>query len=101
MIVYNVTIKVSHSIAADWINWLTEEHIVDVINTCCFTHATVLRLLDIDEEDGITYAIQYHALNKKLYEDYLEKHADTMRKKGMDKWGDQFIAFRSVMEVVY
>ena len=24
-----------------------------------------------------------------------------MRKKGMDKWGDKFIAFRSVMEVVY
>ncbi|MEO5947080.1 MAG: DUF4286 family protein [Chitinophagaceae bacterium] len=101
MIVYNVTIKVSHTVAADWINWLKEEHIADVINTNCFTHATVLRLLDIDEEDGITYAVQYHARNKKLYEEYLEKHADTMRKKGMDKWGDQFIAFRSVMEVVY
>ena len=78
MIVYNVTIKVSHTVAADWINWLKEEHIADVINTNCFTHATVLRLLDIDEEDGITYAVQYHARNKKLYEEYLEKHADTI-----------------------
>ncbi len=101
MIVYNVTIKVNHSIAADWLCWLKEKHIADVINTGCFTHATVLRLLDIDEEDGITYAVQYHAPDKKHYEEYLENHADTMRKKGMNKWGDKFIAFRSVMEVVY
>ena len=101
MIIYNVTIKTAHSIADEWLNWLKEEHIADVINTGCFTHATVLRLLDIDEEDGITHAVQYHTPDIKLYEDYLEKHADTMRKKGMDKWGDKFIAFRSVMEVVY
>jgi len=101
MIIYNVTIKTAHSITDEWLNWLKEEHIADVINTGCFTHATVLRLLDIDEEDGITHAIQYHATDKKLYEEYLEKHADSMRKKGMDKWGDKFIAFRTVLEVVY
>lgn len=101
MIIYNVTIKVHYSIADDWVNWLKEEHIADVINTGCFTHARVLRLLEIEEEDGITYAVQYHTTDKKLYEEYLEKHADAMRKKGMDKWGDKFIAFRSVMEVVY
>ncbi len=101
MIIYNVTIKVHHSIAADWFCWLKEEHIADIINTGCFTKATVLRLLDIDEEDGITHAVQYHTPDKKQYDEYLEKHADTMRKKGMNKWGDKFIAFRSVMEVVH
>ena len=57
MIIYNVTIKTAHSITDEWLNWLKEEHIADVINTGCFTHATVLRLLDIDEEDGITHAV--------------------------------------------
>ncbi|MBK7290434.1 MAG: DUF4286 family protein [Chitinophagaceae bacterium] len=66
MIIYNVTIKTAHSITDEWLNWLKEEHIADVINTGCFTHATVLRLLDIDEEDGITHAVQYHAPDIKL-----------------------------------
>ena len=75
--------------------------IVAVIMEAADSQFRELRLLDIDEEDGFTHAVQYHAPDIKLYEEYLEKHADTMRKKGMDKWGDKFIAFRSVMEVVY
>ncbi len=101
MIIYNVTIKVDHSIAQDWITWLKEEHIPDVISTNCFTHAVILHLLDVDESDGITYAVQYHAADKKQYDLYVEKFAAIMRQKGFDKWGDKFIAFRSLMQVVH
>jgi hypothetical protein len=100
MIIYNVTIKVDHSIAAPWLIWLKEEHIPDIINTGCFTHAVILRLMETDETEGPTYAVQYHAESKSLYNMYIEKFADEMRKKGTDKWGNKFIAFRSVMQVV-
>lgn len=100
MIVYNVTIKVDHSINSGWLQWLQEEHIPDVVNTGCFTHATVLRLIDIDETEGVTYAVQYHAKDKNDYNRYIEKHAEVMRKKGTDKWGNHFIAFRTLMQVV-
>jgi Domain of unknown function (DUF4286) len=100
MIIYNVTIKVDLSIAAEWLQWLQEEHIPDVINTGCFTHATILRLIEADETDGISYAVQYHAGSKDDYDDYIKNHADDMRKKGTDKWGNKFIAFRTLMEVV-
>ena len=101
MIIYNVTIKVQHAIAVNWLNWLQEEHIPDMINTGCFTHACVLRLLEVDDTEGPTYAIQYHSKSDVLYNLYLEKYAGKMRKEGTDKWGNQFIAFRTVMEVVH
>ena len=101
MIIYNVTIKVEHSIAADWLTWLKEEHIPDIISTGCFTHASILRLLEVDDTEGRTYAVQYHAESEMPYNLYIEKFADEMRKKGTDKWGNQFIAFRTVMEVVH
>lgn len=101
MIIYNVTSKVDHSIADEWLAWLQEEHIPDVIHTGCFTHATVLRLLEVDELDGVTYAIQYHADSKALYNRYIKEYSATMRKKGTEKWGEKFIAFRSVMEIVH
>ncbi len=101
MIVYNVTVKVDHTIAEQWLDWLKKEHIPDVINTGCFTHAHILRLLEVDETDGITYAVQYHAESKELYNRYISVFAETMRNKGFDKWGNKFIAFRSVMMVVH
>ena len=100
MIIYNVTIKVHESIKAQWLQWLKEEHIPDVINTGCFTHAVVMRLIEVDDTEGPTYAVQYHAQSKGLYNNYIENHASQMRQKGYDKWGDKFIAFRTVMQVV-
>ena len=101
MIIYNVTIKVEHSIANNWLAWLKEEHIPDIIGTGCFTHATILRLLEMDDTEGPTYAVQYHAERDDLYNHYIEKFSAGMRKKGTDKWGNQFIAFRTIMQVVH
>lgn len=100
MIVYNVTIKVSNAIREPWLQWLQKEHIPEVIQTGCFTHANILRLLEIDDSEGPTFAIQYFAESKGLYNKYIENHAPLLRQKSYEKWGDQFIAFRSVMQVV-
>jgi hypothetical protein len=100
MIIYNVTVKITQTIHSDWLQWLKEEHIPDIIQTGCFTHATILRLLEVDDTEGPTYAVQYFAESKGLYNNYIENHAAVMREKGFTKWGNQFIAFRSVMQVV-
>ncbi len=100
MIVYNVTTKPQLSIAKDWLQWLQKEHIRDIISTQCFTHATVLHLLETDNSEGPTYAVQYFANSKALYNNYIENFAPLMRQKAFDKWGNKFIAFRSIMQVI-
>ena len=100
MIVYNVTIKVDPSIANDWLTWLQEEHVVEVLETGCFTDAKIMKLLEVDDSEGPTFAIQYFAENRSQYELYIEKFAGIMRQKSFDKWGNKFIAFRSLMQVV-
>ncbi|MBL0357780.1 MAG: DUF4286 family protein [Chitinophagaceae bacterium] len=100
MIIYNVTIKLDEAIHPQWLVWLKEEHIPDVIATGCFTKATILQLLETDDSEGPTYAIQYFAESKALYNLYIEKFSGEMRQRSFDKWGSRFIAFRSVMQVV-
>ena len=100
MYIYNVTIKLKESIHTDWMIWLKEEHIPDVLNTGCFSDAQVLRLLEVDDSEGPTYAIQYKTDKISNYQLYLENFAAALREKSYTKWGDQFIAFRSFMEVV-
>lgn len=100
MIIYNVTTKVASEIAGDWIHWLKREHIPAIIATGYFTHATILRLLEIDDAEGPTYAVQYFAKNQDSYNKYIAEFAGEMRQQAFKKWGDRFIAFRSLMQIV-
>lgn len=100
MIIYNVTIKVDTSISESWLIWMKTEHIPAMLETGCFEKANILKLLELDEADGLTYAIQYMAKNKAMYDLYIDKHSVKMRNASFEKWGDKFIAFRSVMQVV-
>ena len=100
MFIYNVTIKVTNAIATEWLQWLREEHIPEITCTGCFTHARILQLLEVDDSEGPTYAIQYFAESIEQYEQYIETFAGMMRQKSFEKWGDQFIAFRSIMKIV-
>ena len=100
MIIYNITTKVHHGIAADWLQWLKEIHVKDVMQSECFTKYRIVKLLEVDEADGPTYAIQFFAESKGLYNLYIEKFAGEMRNRSFTKWGDKFISIRSVMQIV-
>lgn len=99
-VIYNVTIKVESAIAGNWLHWLKTEHIPDVTSTGCFSHAVVLRLLETDDREGPTFAVQYFADNRENYNRYISQFAEEMRDRSFKKWGNRFIAFRSVLEVV-
>ena len=100
MYIYNVTIKVKNEIKTDWLHWLQSEHIPEVLATSCFSSATILQLLEVDDSEGPTYAVQYYAESKANYNLYINKYASLLRDKSYQKWGDRFIAFRSIMQVV-
>lgn len=100
VIVYNVTVKVEKEFAKAWLRWMLEEHIPDVMQSGCFIKYKVLRLLEVDDSDGPTYAFQYTASSKDQYDQYINRFASALRQKTNDKWGKHIHAFRSVMEVV-
>ena len=100
MYLYNVTVKVECSIAKDWLHLMIHEHIPEILSTGCFTDAKLLQILEIDDDEGPTYATQYFAATEDDYRKYISSFATNMRQKGIDKWGDRFIAFRTLMKSV-
>ena len=100
MFVYNITIKVNSEIEEEWIAWQKEEHIPEVMFTGLFTDHKFFRLLGQDETEGITYVVQYFTSSIENYNQYIETFATQFRKKASAKWGNRFIAFRSIMELV-
>ncbi|MFT3902939.1 MAG: DUF4286 family protein [Niabella sp.] len=100
-LVYNVTTKVSHAIHEAWLNWLRTEYIPAMIATGCFSHATALHLIEQDDEEGITYAVQYFAASIEDYERFCQADKERLRALSFAKWGNQFISFSTLMQVVH
>jgi hypothetical protein len=100
MIIYNVTVKVQAPIAEAWIRWMKEEHMPDLQRTGLFTEYRLCRLLEQDEAEGPTFTAQYFCDSLEDYHEYINHHSAAMREKGQKKFGNQFIAFRTVMEAV-
>ncbi len=99
-LIYNVTVKVDNHIAEPWLEWLLNEHIPEVMATKCFKDFKAMRILELDAQEGPTFAVQYFAESEAHYHQYIEQHAAALRKKTTDKWGAGFVAFRTLMQVV-
>ena len=100
MIVYNITIKINPVIESEWLQWQKREHVPDVMSTGLFHEYKFFRLLEPDETGGITYVVQYFASSLENYKNYIENFAPLLREKAFAKWGNQFVAFRTIMEAV-
>jgi hypothetical protein len=100
MIIYNVTVKVTPAIEEAWVAWMREEHMLDLMNTGLFLKTQLCQLLDVEDEEGATYVAQYFCESRAEYEAYIQTYAQEMREKGLSRFGDQFIAFRTLMEVI-
>ena len=101
MIIYNITVNVNQDIHDEWLQWQQEVHIPEIMATGCFEKYQLLRLLEVDGSEGATYAVQFFAANKPMYEKYIEIFATALRNAAMEKWGNRFVSFRTVMEVVH
>jgi hypothetical protein len=101
MIVYNLTIQVEGSMAHDWLNWQKAEHIPETMHTGLFEDYKIYRLLEPDDQQGPTYTIQYFASSEENYRKYLDEFAPLLRQKAFARWGNKFIAHRTLMELVH
>ena len=100
MIVYNITCKIRWNILEGWLAWQLEQQIPATIATGLFSDYRLYRLLDQDEEEGPTFVIQYFAASEEQYRQFITEFAPAMQQAGWGKWGDSFIAFRTVMASV-
>ena len=101
MIIYNVTINVDWSIHEEWLGWMKGEQIPGMLATGFFTGFRMVRLLQVDELEGPTYAVQYSANSINEYNLFKEQQLALQSQKEHDRWGHKMLAFSTIMEVVH
>lgn len=99
MIIYNVTISIDADAHDEWLAWMKEVHIPEVMATGLFTTSRMLKVLDA-ADDGLTYAIQYTAVDMAAYERYRDEHAPRLQASTQQRYGGRFAAFRTLLEVI-
>lgn len=101
MFIYNVTTYVHWSIHEAWMQWMRTERLPAIIATGCFDRYQMVRVLETDETEGPTYAVQYFSHTKDDYLRYIEIYEPRSREEGRKKWGEHCISFSSIMEIVH
>jgi len=100
MIIYNVTINIQESVHDQWLNWMQNKHIAEVLATGKFSSAKMVKVLVEEEMGGTTYAIQYLTDSKETLQKYYEEDAPRLRDEGLKLFGDKMLAFRTELEII-
>lgn len=100
MIIYNVTTNIDDSVHDQWLQWMQEKHIPEILATGKFSSARLAKVLIVEEMGGTTYSVQYTTDSKATLEKYYEEDAPKLRQEALQLFGDKMIAFRTELELV-
>lgn len=100
MIIYNVTTNIEKADAEEWLKWMLGTHIPQVMATGMFLDFSVLKLIGDDDSGGVNYVIQYKCESLETYHWYIKQFAPALREDVIKLFGDKFIAYRSLLEVI-
>ena len=100
MILYNVTSNIDTSIQNQWLKWMQENHIPELLATGKFTSARLVKVLVEEEMGGVTYAVQYTTDSKETLQRYYDEDAPRLREEGLQLFGDKMLAFRTELELI-
>ena len=86
MIIYSVEIWIDKIIAEEWLNWMTLQHIPEVMKTNLFKQFKMFKNLDAEN----TYTIQYELETLKNYLKYEKCFSPNLQKDHSKKFKGKF-----------
>lgn len=101
MIQYNQTVNIEASVEADWLKWMKEQQIPDMLATGMLIQARIFRLLDIEESEGTaTYAVQLMTETSEHLDIYQMKYEHALDRAHDKRYGNKAVSFRTTMKEV-
>jgi hypothetical protein len=97
MIIYHVTICLEASIETEWIEWMKQVHIPEVLRTGCFFECRVCKALDVAGTEPV-YVMQYSCPSLEEYHRYREDFAPAIQKEHTDRYAGKFRGSRQLLE---
>lgn len=100
MLLYNITIGIDKEVEGEWLEWMKAEHIPEVMKTNLFYDFKIYKVLQDQDEDNISYSVQYLAQTLDHVTLYFEKFAPSILEKLRLRFKDKHVAFMTLLEEV-
>ncbi|MBA9079802.1 MULTISPECIES: DUF4286 family protein [Rufibacter] len=100
MILFNETVSIDNAVAAEWLEWMKETHIPEVMATTYFVNYQIAKVMEDEDTGGTTFAVQYFARHLTDLQEYHRDHDKNMQAKMQARYPGKYAAFRTVLEVV-
>jgi hypothetical protein len=101
VIIYAVSIAIKKSVHEEWMRYMKEVHIPDVMRTGCFRKCELQRVLEpASEAEFLAYSIQYSSDSIEDYEHYRTEFAVRLQAEHTQRFAEEFRATREVREVM-
>jgi hypothetical protein len=99
-VMYAVAIRVDQAIAAEWLEWMRQVHVPEVLATGCFRRCTIQREAANGTVDGrVGFVLEYLAGSAELLTRYQREHAPALQVAHTTRYAGRFEATRSVRAV--
>jgi len=96
MVIYEVNLKLNPSIEQDYLEWL-DDHIDRMLKLPGFKNAFIYKPEPTDSSPLKSYCIQYFVESRDHLQDYLDRHAVSMRQEASVRFGSLFHAERRIL----
>jgi Domain of unknown function (DUF4286) len=100
MLVYNVTYTLDLDICDEWLRWMKETHIADIMSTGFFIDYRLCQLLTHDHDDAKIYTLQYTVKDMPTLHRFIEVSAPAFQQEQKKRYEGKYAVFRTIMEVV-
>lgn len=100
MILYNVTVSIDYDVHTNWLKWMKEVHVPNVLATGLFIENKIAKI-HAEEEGGVSYSIQYLLKSWEDYHNYKKNFSLELQKEYHAAYGNKSVAFRTVLEILH
>ena len=100
MILYNVTVAIDKEVEKEWLVWMKNVHIPEVMETNQFNSYKFFKVLNTDDPKASSYSVQYFAESLKNIQLYMGAFAPELQQKALLKFPNRMAAFRTLLESV-
>jgi S-adenosylmethionine:tRNA-ribosyltransferase-isomerase (queuine synthetase) len=100
MLLYNVTIGIDKEIEKEWLAWIKMHYLPTIAATGFFSDSKVYRIITHDDENSVSYSIQFFADRIENVVQYLDQHTGTIIETHRQKFKDRHVVFNTLLEEV-
>ena len=98
MILFNITVNISQAAEKDWLRFMKEVHIPEIMASGLPLETKLLRLLTEIDNEGVTYTNQFIFRKMEDFLAYQTNYQAELQDKHHQKFNGQYVSFRTLLE---